>query len=357
MKYENVLSRFKVEGKVKICELYGEGHINETNYVETDAGRKYILQKINNRIFTDVCGLMSNIVLVTEHVGKKIAALGGDVLRETLSVIRTLEGKPFLETDGSFFRLYNFIDDAVCYQVVEKPQHFYECAAAFGKFQNYLADFDASKLVETIVDFHNTEKRLNDFKNSVKQNKSGRLNEVLKEVDFVLERGAYAGKIVDLLKTGKMPLRVTHNDTKLNNVMVDNKTEKAVAVIDLDTVMPGSSCYDFGDSIRFGCNSALEDERDLSKVFFKIDLFESYVKGYLEQLKNITPIEKENLAFSSILMTYECGMRFLADHLNGDIYFRIKRDGHNLDRARTQFKLISDMEKALPKMNEIVFKY
>jgi len=241
--------------------------------------------------------------------------------------------------------------------VVQKSEHFYQSAYAFGTFQNQLADFDASQLYETIPNFHNTSVRFENFKKAVEADKAGRLKLVKKEVDFVLEREDYCGRIVRLLESGQMPLKVTHNDTKLNNVMIDDATGKAVAVIDLDTVMPGSSCYDFGDSIRFGCNPTAEDEVDLSKVNFRLDLFKTYTEGYLAALKNISDTEKQNLAFSAILMTYECGMRFLTDYLEGDTYFRIKRENHNLDRARTQFKLVSDMEKLLEQMNEIVYSF
>jgi hypothetical protein len=229
---------------------------------------------------------------------------------------------------------------------------------AFGNFAKLLAEFDATKLYESIPDFHNTEKRYENFINAVKTDKMGRAKEVQKEIDFVVDRKDYCGRIVNLLKSGKMPLKVTHNDTKLNNVMLDEKTGEPVAVIDLDTIMQGSICYDFGDSIRFGCNHADEGERDLSKVNFDIELFEAYTKGYLSALgESITQIEKENLAFGAILMTYECGMRFLTDYLEGDVYFRIKHPSHNIDRTRMQFKLVSDMEKLLPEMNEIVMKY
>jgi thiamine kinase-like enzyme len=250
--------------------------------------------------------------------------------------------------------MYVFIDDATSHQIVSDPSQFYESAVAFGAFQNYLSDFDASLLHETILDFHNTVKRFENFKAGLAADKAGRAASVRREIDFVLAREKYCDKIVNLLKSGEMPLRVTHNDTKLNNVMLDNATGKALAVIDLDTVMPGSSCYDFGDSIRFGCNSSAEDEKDLSKTNFRLDLFELYSSGYLKTLKNITQIERKNLAFSAILMTYECGMRFLTDHLDGDIYFRTKRENHNLDRARTQFKLVYEMEKVFEKMEKAI---
>jgi hypothetical protein len=357
MKYETETRIFQIDGVPVVIEPYGEGHINETYYVQTDTGAKYILQRINDRLFTDVPRLMNNIASVTEHIGRKIKANGGDPNRESLTIVRARDGGLYYKSGNGYFRVYVFIDKATAHQTVTDPKQFFESAVAFGMFQNYLADFDASGLYETIPKFHDTGKRFNDFRNSVKADKVGRLKEVKKEIDFVQAREKYCNRITALLSSGAMPLKVTHNDTKLNNVMLDDATGKAVAVIDLDTVMPGSCCYDFGDSIRFGCNSGAEDEPDLSKVNFRIDLFEVYVKGYLSALKNITKAEKDNLAFSAILMTYECGMRFLSDYLDGDIYFRTHRAGHNLDRARTQFKLVEDMEKQLPEMERIVKKY
>lgn len=359
--FGKIISRFDISGELVSCERYGEGHINETYLAVTKEkdGKetKYILQRINGKLFPDADKLMSNICLVTEFNRKKIAERGGDPDRESLTVVNTKDGKPYYhdrETGGNF-RAYKFITGAVAYQTVEKPEHFYESAMAFGNFANLLAEFDASKLYEVLPDFHNTEKRFRDFKNSLEKDAVGRKDGIKKEIDFVLKRKDYCGRIVNLLNSGEMPIKVTHNDTKLNNVMLDEKTGKYVAVIDLDTIMPGSICYDFGDSIRFGCSTGAEDEPDLSKVNFDLKLFETYAKGYLTALGNgVTQIEKDNLAFGAILMTYECGMRFLADYLDGDVYFRITREGQNLDRARTQFKLVEDMEKFLPEMEKII---
>ena len=358
--FEKIISRFDISGKLVSCSRYGEGHINETYLAITEnSGKetKYILQRINGKLFPDADKLMSNSCLVTDFNRKKIAERGGDPDRESLTVVRTRDGKPYYH-DGatdSNFRVYKFITGAVAYQIVEKPEHFYESAMAFGNFANLLAEFDAKKLYEILPNFHNTEKRFKDFENSLLKDAENRAAGVKKEIDFVLKRKDYCGRIVNLLKSGEMPTKVTHNDTKLNNVMLDEITGKYVAVIDLDTIMPGSICYDFGDSIRFGCNTGAEDEPDLSKVNFDINLFKSYAKGYLTALgKSVTKTERDNLAFGAILMTYECGMRFLADYLDGDIYFRTARADHNLDRARTQFKLIEDMEKALSEMEKII---
>ena len=361
--FKKIIKGFEVEGELISCERYGEGHINETYLAIVMGGGKevkYILQKINSNLFKDVDKLMNNIKLVTEFNRKKIAERGGNPDRESLTIVYAKDGKPYYyDADcNGYFRIYKFITDAVAYQVVKKPEDFYQSAVAFGNFANLLAEFDATQLYEVLPDFHNTEKRFKDFEASLKADKMGRAASVKKEIDFYLSRKDYCGRIVNLLKSGKMPTKVTHNDTKLNNVMLDAKTGKYVAVIDLDTIMPGSICYDFGDSIRFGCNPAAEDEKDLSKVNFDINLFESYAKGYLTALgKSATKIERDNLAFGAILMTYECGMRFLADYLDGDVYFRVHREGHNLDRTRTQIKMIEDMEKVLPQMEAIIAKY
>ncbi|MBQ3219361.1 MAG: aminoglycoside phosphotransferase family protein [Clostridia bacterium] len=359
--FNAILSNFKIDGTLVSCERYGEGHINETYLAVVDNGKKvnYILQRINDKIFP-VEKLMNNIRLVTEFNRKKIVERGGNPDREALSLIYTKDEKSYYydKKSGGYFRVYVFITDAISYQVVEKPEHFYYSAVAFGNFASLLKEFDATQLFEVIPDFHNTKKRFNDFSNSLKADKLNRAKDVKAEIEFVLKREEYCGRIVELLKSGEMPTKVTHNDTKLNNVMLDSESGKPVAVIDLDTIMPGSICYDFGDSIRFGCNPASEDEKDLSKVNFDLNLFEQYTKGYLQALgESVTKVEKENLAFGAILMTYECGMRFLTDYLDGDVYFHVKRDGHNLDRARTQFKLVEDMEKLYPKMLEIVQKY
>ena len=359
--FNSIIEQFDLSGELVSCERYGEGHINETYLAVVRDGDKeinYILQKINSNLFKDVDKLMNNIMLVTEFNRKRISARGGNPDRESLSIVYTLDGKPYYHSEEGNFRVYKFITDAVAYQVVEKPEHFYQSAVAFGNFANLLAQFDATKLYEVLPNFHNTEKRFENFLASLKADKMGRAESVKEEIKFVLDRKDYCGRIVKLLESGKMPVKVTHNDTKLNNVMLDVNTGKPVAVIDLDTIMPGSICYDFGDSIRFGCNPCAEDEKDLSKVNFSISLFEEYAKGYLSAVgEGATQIEKDNLAFGAILMTYECGMRFLADYLDGDVYFRTKREGQNLDRARTQFKLITDMESCYEQMQEIIRKY
>ena len=361
--FKKIINNFELDGELTSCERYGEGHINET-YLATvnDNGEtvRYILQKINKSLFKDVDKLMSNIVGVTEFIRKKVAQKGGDPNREVLTVVYTKDKKPYYYAPeyDEYFRVYVFIERAIAHMNVERKGQFYQSAVAFGTFAMYLADFDASTLYEVLPDFHNTAKRFENFMHSVSADKFGRKHSVINEINFVLARERYCKKIVDLLSSGQMPLKVTHNDTKLNNVMLDEATDEPVAVIDLDTVMPGSICYDFGDSIRFGCNPAVEDEKDLSKVVFDMGLFEEYTKGYLSAMgDSITKTEKDNLAFGAIIMTYECGMRFLADYLDGDTYFHTKYEGQNLDRARTQFKLVAEMENQFDKMKNIVKKY
>ena len=356
--YRDVYSHFNCQRSYVSAQPYGEGHINETYLLKTTV-RWYILQKVNTNIFKQPHKLMENIVAVTRYLNECIIKESGDPLRETLTLITTKDGKYFYETEeGNIFRMYIFIDDAKSYQMIEEPEMFYEVAKAFGRFQNLLRDFPAEKLYETISNFHNTADRYRQFKEAVKSDPVSRKENAKEEIKFILDRENDARIVLDAIEKGEIPLRVTHNDTKLNNVLIDNVTGEGVCVIDLDTVMPGSMLYDFGDSIRFGASTAAEDETDLSKVEMSLELFEQYTKGYIEELKNsFTKKEIELLAFSAKLMTLECGMRFLTDYLNGDVYFRIHRENHNLDRARTQIKLVADMEEKMDKMNDIVMRY
>lgn len=338
---------------------FGNGHINHTLLLTFKNGEKYVLQRINTSIFTKPVELMENIVNVTEFLKDKIKAEGGDPDRETITVIKTKDHKPYyIDDEGEYWRVYNYIKDAFSYDEVEKPEDFYESALAFGNFQKMLADFPADSLHETIEGFHDTEKRLETFKNTVELNRSDRADQVKDEIKFVLDREDVAKYFGDLQREGKLPLRVTHNDTKLNNVMIDNETKKGICVVDLDTVMPGLAMNDFGDSIRFGASSAAEDERDLDKVYLDLDLFEIFTKGFIESLDGaLTDLEVDLLPMGAKVMTYECGLRFLADHIDGDNYFKIHRENHNLDRARTQFKLVKEMEEKWDQMVDIVNKY
>lgn len=350
----DIVKQFNFEINI---ESYGNGHINDTYISNSES--KYILQRINSSIFKNPEEVMENIVGVTEFLREKIIAAGGDPDRETLTVINTNDGKSFYKTeDGNYFRMYKYIEDAFGYDTVEFPRQFYEAARAFGKFQNMLADYPAEKLHDTIPLFHDTKKRLADFEEAVANDAVGRRALVKDEIDFILARKADASVVLDAIAAGEVPIRVTHNDTKLNNVLLDAKTGEGVCVIDLDTVMPGSLLYDFGDALRFGASSGAEDEIYLDKIYFDLELFEAFTKGFIKEVGGVlTPKEIELLAFSAKLLTYECGMRFLGDYLNGDVYFKTHREHHNLDRARTQIKLVADIEKKLDRMNEIVRKY
>lgn len=349
-----IVKNFELDVKLA---AYGNGHINDT-YV-ADSEPKYILQRINHSVFKNPGEVMSNILGITEFLRQKIEAAGGDPDRETLTVIRTKDGSSFYKTeDGNYFRMYKYIENSIGYEMVESSEQFYEAAKTFGRFQKMLADYPTEKLYETIPFFHDTIKRFADFQKAVEDDVAGRKALVQREIDFVLSHKSDASVVVDAIADGRVPVRVTHNDTKLNNVLLDVNTGKGVCVIDLDTVMPGSLLYDFGDALRFGASTGAEDEIDLDKISFDLELFEAFTKGFLEEVgDSLTPTEIELLPFSAKLLTYECGMRFLGDYLNGDIYFKINREHHNLDRARTQFKLVADIETKLEDMKKIVKKY
>ena len=362
MNENEIIANFQVVGNLVSSISYGSGHINDTKLVtleneETTA--RYILQKINTKIFKDPEALMKNYVGVTSYLKKVIKENGGDSDRETLSVVPTKDGKNFyLTPEGEAWRLLTYITGSASYDIVEDPEQFYVSAVAFGNFQYLLRDYPADTLFETIKNFHNTPDRVRLFEEALKADVCKRAANVQAEIDFVLKRREFAGTLEREREAGRLPLRVTHNDTKLNNILFDRKTGKALCIVDLDTIMPGYSVTDFGDSIRFGATTALEDEADLSKVNFDINLYELYVKGFIEGTKGgLTECEMELLPIGAIMMTYECGTRFLTDYLSGDTYFKTSRENHNLDRARNQFKLVADMEARLDEMRAIVKKY
>ncbi len=343
--YKKAAELFKLEGEVMSAEPYGEGHINRTFLVITSE-KRYIMQQMNTNIFPDSDGLMRNICGVTEHLRARGI--------ETLEVIPTKEGKPYYKGEQCF-RMYAFIENTVTYQTVKDEKVFRNSGKAFGEFQNYLAEFDASVLTEAIARFHDTPNRFNNFLAALEKDEFGRSKECKEEIDFVLKNKDTYSVVMDGLKDGSIPLRVTHNDTKLNNILMDADTNEARAVIDLDTIMPGSMLYDFGDSIRFGASTAAEDEKDLDKVHFSLELFKAYAEGYCGAVKSsITKREAELLPYGAYLMTIECGMRFLTDYLSGDTYFATKYPGHNLVRCRTQLKLAKEMQESFPEMDKII---
>ncbi len=356
--YKALCRAFGLEGELIEAAPYGFGHINSTHCLVLEQNgkhKRYILQKINHSIFSDVEGLMNNIALVTEHIRKKNIG-NPDIDRCTLTIVRSIDQKLFYQNEkGEYYRVYTFVENTVALQTVENPEQLRVLGAAFGEFQNQLADFDASQLHETIADFHNTADRYRLLEEAIAKDIAGRAASVSDEIRFARERKADTELLVGLLATGKLPLRVTHNDTKLNNLLFDEKDLRAVCVIDLDTVMPGLVHYDFGDSIRSGANTAREDEADLSKVSMDLACFEKYTDGFLSSCGNrLTEEEIRHLAFSAKLLTYECGIRFLTDYLNGDTYFKIHYEHHNLNRCRVQFQLVRDMESKMREMERII---
>ena len=363
VRIEEIIARFDIEGRPAEVRPYGNGHINDTfllTYAMPEGGqKKYILQRINHSIFKKPYELMENIVNVTGYLREMILAYGGDPDRETLNVVKTRsQDSCYRDDNGCYWRIFLFIERTVCLEKVESEKDFYDSAVAFGNFQRLLAEYPAKKLYETIPDFHNTPSRFRDFEKAVREDKMGRAALAQEEIAFAVARQKDTAVLTDLLKEGKLPLRVTHNDTKLNNILFDEASGKALCIIDLDTVMPGLTHYDFGDSIRFGASTGEEDEKDLSKVELDLSLYEAFTRGYLEGCGgSLTQMEIETLPMGAKLMTYECGIRFLADFLEGDVYYKVHREGHNLDRARTQFKLVADMEAKWEDMRAIVEKY
>ncbi len=355
-----IIDAFPKFGKYIGYKPVTDGHINDTYIVEYETEENsvscYLLQRINVNVFKKPVELMENVCGVTSFLREKIKNNGGDPERETLTVYSAKDGKNYyMASDGGCWRLYNYVENTFTINELTNAEDFRNAALSFGNFQNLLADYPIDTLYDTIPNFHNTPSRFEDFKTAVETNASGRKDNALPEIEFAFAREKDCSVITDLLGTEKVPVRVTHNDTKLNNVLFDKETKKGICVVDLDTVMPGSALYDFGDSIRFGANTAAEDEKDLSKVSLSLEYFRAYVDGYLETAgESLTETEIDLLPFAAKLLTFECGMRFLGDYINGDVYFKIEYPEHNLVRARTQFKLVEDMERKYDEMVQIV---
>ena len=339
---------------------YGSGHINDTFKVDLSLGGvpvSYILQRINDSIFTRPDRVMENIARVTSHIRGKFAG-ASDATRRTLTVIHARDGQPVARgPEGGWWRMYVFVTGARTFDLIENADQARKAAQAFAGFQNALADLPAPRLFETIPNFHNTLTRLEQLDTAASEDKMGRKASVAAELAFVDAHREEAGRIVKMMENGEIPERITHNDTKINNVMLDDATGEGVAVIDLDTVMPGCALYDFGDMVRTSTAAAAEDEKDLSKVFSRKEYFEALVKGYLSEAKFLTEAEKANLAFSGRLITFTIGIRFLADYLAGDTYFRTAYEDHNLVRCRTQLKMVESMEEQAEEYEAIVRKY
>ena len=346
---ENAVYAFCLNGEPVKCSPFRHGHINSTFKIDTDQGAEYVLQRINTYVFKDPIGLMNNAGAITDYIRARV-----DDPRLALHFLTTKDGKFYYEDEkGEFWRMYDFVG-GFCLDTPECEDDFYQSALAFGRFQQMLSEFPAETLTETIPEFHNTPDRYRQLRESVAADRMGRLEDVRAEVEFLLEREEMGAKIHNQRVAGILPLRVTHNDTKLNNVLLDKKTRKSLCVLDLDTVMPGLSAFDFGDSIRFVAATAAEDEKDLSKMEMDLHLFEVYTRGFLEAATNLTEAEIKALPMGAYTMTLECATRFLKDYLDGDAYFKVSYPEHNLVRARTQMKLVADMEKKMDEMNAIV---
>ena len=360
---QEVLGAFDFSAPVVGAVRYGCGHINDTFVVHTQPEnrgcRRFILQRMSAAAFKRPDQLMENIISVTEFLAREIEKHNGDRSREAMEVIRPKNGADYYtDSQGGAWRLYPFVEGTVCHQAADTPELFAASGRAFGRFQQLLKNYPADTLYETIPHFHDTEDRLAKFKVAVEADKLGRVKDCRPEIDFVLSREKDCSVALNALREGRLPLRVTHNDTKLNNVLMDEATGEGMCIIDLDTVMPGLVLYDFGDSIRFGANHSAEDETDLSKVNLDVDLFEVYTRAFLEGVDgSLTDAEIAYLPWGAKLMTLECGIRFLTDYLDGDNYFHISREGQNLDRCRTQFKLVADMEAHWSELEDIVSQY
>ena len=339
---QDIINTFKLEGQPVKSIPFGSGHINQTWLVETDHPHRYILQKVNTGVFPNGAGLMNNIILVTDHLRKK-----DPDPRHVLTLVPTKDGQLYISKgENELWRVYEFVTGGISLDRAETPEDFRLSGLAFGGFQRQMADFPAEKLVEVIPGFHDTPKRYGAFHQALKEDRLNRAKSVQAEIDFILEREQGAGLLMDLLREGQLPLRVTHNDTKLNNVMLDEKTRQPLCILDLDTVMPGLVANDFGESVRFGASTAAEDEPDTAKVHVDLSLYEVFARGFLSACgAQLTDTEKETLPDGARMMSLENGMRFLTDYLEGDTYFHIARPEHNLDRSRAQLALVREMEQ------------
>lgn len=359
MDFQEIASHFGITDPILSAEEIHSGNINRTYLVTVkhpEEEREYIFQRINTFVFTQPELVMSNILKVTQHIKQKLMAADGTYARRVLSFLTTPDGVPFYYTASTkhVWRAYEYIANATAYNMVQTPEQFYEAGRSFGEFQGWLSDFPAQTLAEIIPNFHHTPKRFETFRAAVAADKAGRRAEVADEIEFLLNHEQECGIVVKALESGEIPYRVTHNDTKINNILFDEETNKGICVIDLDTVMPGSSLFDFGDAVRYGASTALEDERDLSKVSISLPLYEQFTKGFLEGVGGLlTEREVELLPYSVKIMALELASRFLADYLDGDVYFKTNCDDHNLVRARTQIQLAKDIEAKWDKLCEI----
>jgi Ser/Thr protein kinase RdoA (MazF antagonist) len=357
---KKIFDSFITEGTFLNADSFGSGHIHETFLVRTAEPDKdnYILQKINNTIFRNIPELQENVERVTDHIRKKLSSIpGSDIKRECLQMMQAKDGKSWHTDDlGNFWRVFVFISNHRSYDIVDSPSKAFEGGKAIGRFQALLADLPGKPLHETIPSFHDIENRIDRFIDTLKKDPAGRVRETIRETEFMIKRADEMSIIQKLGREGKIPVRITHNDTKFNNILFD-ENDKSLCIIDLDTVMPGYFHSDFGDAIRTGANIAAEDEKDLSKIKMDIDLFGAYAEGYLSETRNIlNAVEKEHLAFAPLLMTYEQAVRFHTDYIDGDTYYKIHHKHHNLQRTRAQIRLVESMEEQFEEMREIINK-
>ncbi len=357
---QEISRRFQIYGQILHAETLKIGHINETYTATYDQGGtrvRYIHQKINRNVFKNPVGVMKNVMRVTTHIRRKYETANvGNVTRRSLIVIPTRDGKSFYQNgDKEVWRTFVFVEGVETFESVQSPEQAYQAGKAFGEFQHLLVDLPGERLFETIPDFHNTRKRFTALQEAIQKDQHNRAKDARKEIDFALQQEPMVDVILDAMAKGKIPERVTHNDTKFNNVMLDVLTGEAMCIVDLDTVMPGCALYDFGDMVRTTTSPTLEDEPDLSKVKMQMPMFKKLAQGYLASAgKFLTKAEKAHIAFSGKLITFEIGIRFLTDFLSGDTYFRIHRAGHNLDRSRTQFKLVESIQRQEAAMQKYV---
>ena len=356
---QRIVDQFAIRGDVTSITQINKGYINRTFRVETlsDTGHvhKYTLQRINTNVFPDVDALMDNFKLTTDHLHGKLHLTGFNKRGSVQTLRPTKDGRAYLRDDSGCWRMLTYFDDVYSLDIPERPETFYQAGLAFGSFLKEMSDVDVADVKEVIPNFHNTLSRYLDLEKSIAKDPKGRVKEVKKEIAFVRERVNMYGMISDALESGKIPTRVCHNDCNLNNILFDNETHMPVAIIDLDTVMPSSPLYDYGDSMRIGTNTAKDDEKDLSKVSCDLKLYEQYARGYLEACGDVlTQEELELLPYAALIITSEDGIRFLMDHIDGDTYYTIYYPGQNLDRSRTQLKLVEDMEKKLPEIKKIL---
>ena len=358
---ETIAEQFHLRGTLLEVKSLAQGHINDTYIItskEDGCVVRHLLQRINHEVFKDPAAMMDNILRVTKHIRMKMRRTDPELASRQLTVVRTDSGAGYSrDPEGNYWRVYDFVEHAATYDTVDSTELACEAARMFGWFQRMLDDLPGPALHETIPNFHDTRLRFEQFQEVLKEDPCNRAQAVRAEIDFLFENAGICDVLTDLVEKGEFPRRIAHNDAKINNVMFDERTHQGVCVIDLDTVMPGLSIYDFGDLARTAANPAQEDEPDLSKVFLDISMFTALARGFARETSRfLTPIEKDYLAFAGKLITFEQFIRFLADHLRGDVYYKIHRTGHNLDRSRTQMKLVQSITEQEASMNEIVLK-